>query len=320
MAGELLSQAERDTLLSRTNDSQQAEVYDFRSTDTSFKRLVQSLERLHRGLAQGLGVAMSSLLRMPVEVKLIGVRRVTIEGFTSQLTAPACLYVLRGAPLESPLLVDVSPGIVFSSVDRLLGGSGVAAPLDKRSPTEIEQRVFSRVMTTLVDELRRVWRASGELQIAVERYATDARSLRLGLPDDGCVVSRFEWCFAGQRGAVSLCLGETAAEALAVSRPAKGKHGTKTPSGGGHATGEQVGHPTVELIAELARTQITAGEILNLRVGDIVMTEKGVDEPIELRADGRARFVGHPGALRGNKAIRIDRALEPPTSQSDISR
>ncbi len=61
----------------------------------------------------------------------------------------------------------------------------------------------------------------------------------------------------------------------------------------------------VEVVATLARSRITTADLLGLRVGDIVTTEKGVRDPLELAVEGAAKFRASPGAVKGQKAIQI---------------
>jgi flagellar motor switch protein FliM len=59
----------------------------------------------------------------------------------------------------------------------------------------------------------------------------------------------------------------------------------------------------VELVATLARAASRRADLLGLRVGDIVTTEKDVHSLLEVAVEGVAKFHAFPGALKGHKAI-----------------
>ncbi len=65
----------------------------------------------------------------------------------------------------------------------------------------------------------------------------------------------------------------------------------------------------VTVTAQLASTMLTFGEVVNLRVDDILLLDKKVDEPAELTIDGRAVHRGWPTKSAGKYALTI----APPT-------
>jgi flagellar motor switch protein FliM len=61
----------------------------------------------------------------------------------------------------------------------------------------------------------------------------------------------------------------------------------------------------VTVTAQLASTMLTFGEVMNLRVGDILLLDKKVDEPAELIIDGRTVYCGWPTKSAGKYALTI---------------
>ncbi len=66
------------------------------------------------------------------------------------------------------------------------------------------------------------------------------------------------------------------------------------------------------MVVGLADTRLTAKEILNLSVGDVIMTEKGFDQPLEVYVEGRPLFRGSAGLFKGHKAVRVGKAIARP--------
>jgi flagellar motor switch protein FliM len=67
------------------------------------------------------------------------------------------------------------------------------------------------------------------------------------------------------------------------------------------------------LVAQLADTKISTGDLIGLRVGDIITTEKDTNTPILISVEGVPKYHARVGAFKGRKAIRIDEPLAPPT-------
>jgi flagellar motor switch protein FliM len=72
----------------------------------------------------------------------------------------------------------------------------------------------------------------------------------------------------------------------------------------------QVQSADVDLIATLGSAQITLGEILDLKVGDVV----GIDIPESITAEvhGVPLLEGHYGTLHGQYALKVEKILTSP--------
>ena len=56
----------------------------------------------------------------------------------------------------------------------------------------------------------------------------------------------------------------------------------------------------------LAQTKIGTGELMSLRVGDVITTQKDVKQPVIVSVEGVPKFRAKIGAFKGQKAIMID--------------
>ena len=65
----------------------------------------------------------------------------------------------------------------------------------------------------------------------------------------------------------------------------------------------------------LAETQITAAELADLRVGDIIATETAADSPAMVSIEGVAKFRAKPGAYQGSRAVRLTEPIEESEKQ-----
>ena len=72
--------------------------------------------------------------------------------------------------------------------------------------------------------------------------------------------------------------------------------------------GQRLHGSLVEVIVRLAETNISTRDLVGLRVGDIITTQKDVHTPISVCIEGVEKFSASPGCLKGRKAIRIEGA------------
>jgi flagellar motor switch protein FliM len=67
----------------------------------------------------------------------------------------------------------------------------------------------------------------------------------------------------------------------------------------------QLSTAMVEVVVDLADTNISTSDLIGLRVGDIIATEKDVDRPLVVSIEGRPKFHAKAGAFKGHKAIQV---------------
>ena len=73
---------------------------------------------------------------------------------------------------------------------------------------------------------------------------------------------------------------------------------------------DRIAEAALEVVVELAETKITTADLIGLRVGDIIASEKDVQEPLIVSVEGHPKFEARPGQYKGRKAIEILRPLE----------
>ena len=81
--------------------------------------------------------------------------------------------------------------------------------------------------------------------------------------------------------------------------------------------GDALAKAPVEVVVELAATGIAAGDMLGLRVGDIIASEKDVKEPLLVYVQGKPKFHATAGQFKGRKAIQVEAVYEEQHIRTD---
>jgi flagellar motor switch protein FliM len=327
MSDEVLSQAEVESLLSAMEaGAPKAETtvvakpppvarmrdkitpYDFKRPERVGKEQMRALQSLHEGFGRNFGAALSALLRNIVEVKLTSVDQLTYSEFVFSLENPTCFNLLRAEPLEGNLILDINPSILYPIIDRLLGGGKETGSVSRRPLTEIEKRLVSRITGLFLDELKHAWEAVLPLQLSVERVESNPQLVQIVPPNEVIVLISFELTLGDVRGMMNLCIPFNSIERIgnklttnnwmSYSRTGVSKQTVDLLSK--HLDGS-----LVELVITLAETTITTRDLLELRVGDIITTEKDQRSPLDVAVQGLVKYHASPGALKGRKAIQI---------------
>jgi flagellar motor switch protein FliM len=333
MADDVLSQAEVESLISamesstpvvkpppvaaavpaRAASKQREKIitYDFKRPERVGKEQMRALQSLHEGLGRNFGAALSALLRTIVEVKLTSVDQLTYSEFVFSLENPTCFNLLRADPLEGFLILDLNPSILYPIVERLLGGGKDSGPISRRPLTEIELRLVSRITTLFLQELAHAWENVLALKLAVARVESNPQLVQIVPPNEVVILVSFEVALGDLRGMINLCIPFNSIERVSAKLAANtwASYNRAGPTEQSRSMiGRQLDRSLVDVVVTLAETHITTGDLIGLRVGDVITTDKDMRQPLDVAVQGVNKFLASAGSLKGNKAICVETA------------
>jgi flagellar motor switch protein FliM len=290
--------------------------YDFKRPERVGKEQIRALQTLHEGFGRNFAAGLSAMLRSMAEVKLAGVDQLTFSEFVFSLENPTCFNLLTAEPLEGNLILEINPSILYPIIDRLLGGGREIGPLARRPLTEIELRLVSRINDLFLKELALAWRNVLELHPKVDRVESNPQLVQIVPPNEVVVLISFDVALGEIRGMVNLCIPYNSIERISSKLSANSwvAYGRReaTPESI-EQIGQNLRSALVELKVRLARTRITTSDLVNLRVGDVITTEKDIRSPLLVTVEGIPKFRAAPGAYKAHKAIRIEEVLAEPS-------
>jgi len=339
MADDVLSQAEVESLISAMESqpatpkptpaavpaasrgpARQREkviTYDFKRPERVGKEQMRALQSLHEGFGRNFGAALSALLRSIVEVKLTSVDQLTYSEFVFSLENPTCFNLLRAEPLEGNLILDLNPSILYPIIDRLLGGGKDGGQIARRPLTEIELRLVNRITTLFLQELKHAWENVLTLKLSVERVESNPQLVQIVPPNEVVILVSFEVAMGELRGMINLCIPFNAIERVS-SKLAANSWASYNRSGATLESraliGRRIDRSLVDVVVTVAETQITTSDLIGLRVGDIITTDKDTRTPLDVAVQGVNKFLASAGALKGNKAIQVETVSAAPVA------
>ena len=330
MGGDVLSQAEVENLLSAMDSDQAGSsapsgsnkassvrekitVYDFKRPERVGKEQMRALQTMHEGFGRNFGAALSAMLRTIVEVKLTSVDQLTYSEFVFSLENPTCFNLINAEPLEGQLIVDINPSVLFPMIDRLLGGSAGGETPARRPLTEIELRLVSRITGLFLKEMQHAWENVMNLDLSVERVESNPQLVQIIPANEVVVLISFELTVGETRGMVNLCIPFNSIEHIGHKLTANSwvSYSKRPPTAESiQLISDRISAAPVEMVIELAQTSIATADLINLRVGDIIASEKDIHDPLVVSVEGRPKFHARPGQIKGRKAIEVMAILE----------
>ncbi len=284
------------------------QTYDFKRPERVSKDQMRALEALHEGFGRNFGAALSGYLRTIIEVNVAHIEQLTYSEFTHSLPNPTCFNLLKAEQLDGQLCLEISPLIIYPIIDRLLGGSSSELFIPQRPLTQIEQRLVQRITDRATTHLSEAWSNLTPLSFSVTDFESNPQLVQIVPPNETVVVVGFELKMGNRAGTMSLCIPYNVIEPIMGKLAAQNWFSYQKKDTGDEYLRKlttNVTNATVEVRALLAQTTITMRDLISLRVGDLITTEKPAAQDMLILVEGKNKFQGQVGRLRENKAIRI---------------
>ncbi len=286
-------------------------LYDFKRPERVSKDQMRALQSIHEGFARNFGASLSGFLRSIVETRVATTEQLTYSEFIHSLPSPTCFTLLSAKPLEGQLCLEISPLIVFPIVDRLLGGTNAEIFIPQRPLTAIEDRLVGRIINRALGNLAEAWADLVQVEFEITGCESNPHLVQIVAPNEVVVVIGFEIKIGARAGTMSICIP------FNVIEPVIGKLGAQNWLAYSHRAGssdqadcvtKNLRHANIKLCAYLGQTQITVGDLLSLSPGDIIKLDKLIDREFVLQVEGKNKFAGRIGQLRGNRSLQLTRS------------
>ncbi len=323
---QVLSQQEIDALLAGISSGtvqvesllqeapKQVIPYDFRRPNRISKTQLRSLQSIHESFAETVAYYLLSRLQALVSISVTSVDQLFYSEYLLSLPRPGCLYL---AELEEPqryIILDISPQLALVIVERLLGGEGVAPPPKARSITPIEQAVLKGVIEYMLRALEESWSPTAPMRFRLLRMETEPDFVQIASASEIVAVVSMQVTVGVRSYAMSLCYPTFALEDI-LSRLER-QYVTHAASPEQQRTNTRIIQKHLQTIplrisVELGTATITIGELLRLRVGDVLRLSTQVSDLLVLSIEGQPKLWVRPGSSAGRRAVQVVRPLRP---------
>ncbi len=292
-------------------------LYDFKRQTKFSKEQLGTIQLIHETFARLIGTDLSTHLRAYAQATIISVDQLTFEELIRSIFSPTFICTFRSDKLDGKALLDINLNVVFTILDRLLGGNGT--PLGTlRQLTDVEAQIMTRVINRILERLREAWIHVIDFSPTLERLESNPQFAQIVPPGDMVLSVVIEIKIHDVTGTMTLCIPYNTVEPIANKFNAASWFAAvrKEPLQTNYdAISQKVKSVFLPIVAELGSTTVTLQDILGLQVGDILMTDSVVKEDLLIRVGNLSKFRGRPGILGKKMAISITQVLE--TFQED---
>ena len=268
---------------------------------------VPPLDFLNQVLARSLKGSIRPYLKNQANVHADSPRLTSYADYLAELQRPTSIHQANVGAFDSEVLFVMNADLILNYVDFYYGGDGLQETpqaLD-RDFTVTEAGVASRFQKVVARFMAEAWQPIAEL--AFEDIATESNPEFSNFfnPADVMAVSRFNVALGEKNiGWMDILIPKSALDPFqrALLASNQGDQAQKQ-SRWASALETQVRNTDIELNTVLSTTSINLGELVRLRIGDILPFE--LPDTVELTAGSVPLFRGTFGVSNGHNAIRI---------------
>jgi flagellar motor switch protein FliM len=283
-------------------------LYDFRRPDKFSKEHIRAIQNIHETFARVTASSLSSYLRSTTTVSLSSIEQVVYDEYVHQLQNPTLVNLVELQPLSGRIVVEMNMNIGLAMLDRMMGGTGQVTQR-RNELTDIEMALLRSLGATVAAGLRDGWTAVADLQPVLVETVLNADLVQAALPGDIAALLLFEIHTLGLSGTISICVPHPVIEPLMDRLNTQAWFSSSSRKSGSEndrlKLAETIRDARLPISVELGSTVVTVGELLDIREDDVIRLDRNQDAELPIRAGKRARFLGRPGTLGGNRAVQV---------------
>lgn len=246
------------------------------------------------------------LIKSATRMKLASQATTTAGTLSHQTDGTVVIRLWQNSGFLDPIAVALSPEVVASFVDRILGGglpSGSDSVGDRRGLSSLDQKLADRLTAVARDCF--VEAATLEPQLSlVEMNSSPPTFTNAWMPDCLLVRLRFDLRFVQGGGAFELLLPMEIAERLTDAVVGLEGQPTSIETAQCHSNVVAKSPKTLELVARLASLNVPRNEISGIQVGDVLLTDIAGQGLVEIVVDGLPCGQAIAGTTGSQKGVR----------------
>jgi flagellar motor switch protein FliM len=319
---EILSQQEIDNLLSGIETNQieveqpaplpqssgkEAVLFDFRLPHRLSKNQLRTFQAVHESFAEAFSSYLVSRLQSTVSINVSSVDQLFYSEYVLSIASPSCLYVFRIVESDALAILEISPQLMLSMIEHLLGGS-TEGEKKARLITKIEQSIAKGIILRALSDLQRAWKTIADMSFKLERYESEGDFVQIAPASEIVLIVSFEVSIGDQKYLMNLCFPTFALDDVLAKLNIQYFGGLGSIRGGGEWSGpilKKLEITPIPLTAVLGSTSITITNLLDLKAGDVLKTNIPSNGEVQIEVGGKSRLLGKPGISNGKFAVQV---------------
>jgi flagellar motor switch protein FliM len=252
-------------------------------------------------------------LRSEFPLKLAGIQILSYQKLTEGWAGPTHLILFKAEPLRGVSLLEIPLRLGLTIVDRLMGGPG-RVESTTREISEIEKALLDQIVQIILEEWCNNWAAVKPLKTTPLGCESSGRFLQTAPPQTNMLTVAIEARLGEATGQIKLAFPYAAMEPCLRQLCVGSEPVTETPAPAPSAPvkwNRSLDNVALPVAAEWQGLELSARDVLHLKVGDVLQITPQLAEQVSLRLGEIAKFNGRLGTVGGHWAVELTQAIKP---------
>jgi flagellar motor switch protein FliM len=288
-----------------------ARSYDFRYPDKFSRDQLRTVQTIHDTYGRLVMNTLAAQARTSVAVQFSSIDQMPFSEYLQSLESPTCIFVAPATPLSGHIVLELSLNIAMHIIDRLQGGSGLRPRVSGSGEvTDIERALMLSIGRWLVGEFSPAWQEITRFSLTQPELHLFPHQVRQILGSEVTLAIVYEVRIFQQIGQLSVAIPCSTLEPVMSRLSAStlfAAAGARAGFGGEHnvEVDEPLGRVHLPVSVNLGRAVLTMADIVDLRIGDVIVTDQDVHSALEMAVSGETLFEVRPGRIGSRMAAQV---------------
>lgn len=294
-------------------------IYDFKHPKLVSKENLRALHNIHEMLSLNLNRVFNDSIGEKIEVVFRQIHEVIYSEFMSSMESPTALFLFNLAEIDDWSLMQMDPTFCLYCVERQ-GGSREYSSHENRMLTLIEERIMSRLVEKIFKELSHVWEPYLSLTIRNHIYESKPANIRTLSSHIPGIVIRYGIKFQDKSVPLTICYPYSLLkEKMTQSIYGPDRSGNK---GELSVSEKKIFHESlkkapVDVNVILGESDISMKKLADLEKGYVIKLNQSIEQPLQIKINGKKKMEGYPGVMGGKKAVKIFKVMNSLKTNED---
>ena len=318
---EILSQEEVDALLKGIQEGDVetekgvepsgVKSYDFTGQEKIVRGRMPTLDIANERLARNFRLSLSAAIRRMVDITNVNVTITKFYDFMRGVPFPSSINIFKMEPLRGFGLLVFDAQMIFSLIEFFFGGTGKTYyKPEGREFTPIEQKIIHKVVMMFFDDMEEAWRAIYPIKPLYVRAEMNPQFVNIVTPVDVVIKVEFVLEVEGKQCKAYLCIPYGPVEPIKEKLySAFSADRDELDMKWLDRLKDRLKEIPVTITGELGKVKLDVSRVVDLKVDNLIMLDRRVDEDIDILVEGSRKFTGKFGIYRGAMAVKVNKVL-----------
>lgn len=288
--------------------------YDLASRERVVRGRLPQLDVIYEKFMRSFRVSLSGTLRKIATITLASTDYLKFGEFINTLPLPTCMSVLKFQNLRGSGIFVIESKLAYALVDSFFGGGSAKTynRIEGKDFTVIELNVIRKVVELAIGDLEQAWESVEKIGASFVRTEVNPQFVGIVPPTDIVVASTFDVEIETTSGTMTIVIPYSAIEPIRqkLTSGFQVENDLSDRIMWSKIIQQQLLDSKVELKVDLGETHMALGDIMKLKVGDVIPLEQDAAGELTIQVEDVDYFKCYFGAYHGNVAAKVTQVID----------